>query len=298
MIEGHNEITGALLAAQKAVRTALKTSTNTHHGYRYASAEEIIVVGREALLDADLVFSACSAEYRALPGGPAANGGANGHVRVVYELAHVSGQRRELVVEEAVVPTPSTRDGWARPLDKAQFAARTEALGYALRDLLLIPRADAPDAGGRRDGAREERRDERRDERRPTRQAAPPAERQASPAARSQPSVAEPGALVAKITGAKKVVEAVEALEAIRATGIKADVVVAEKAFADRIVEWLGKTARFEHLDALSDAVARARLQGQPAVLVRDALGDTRMRLDKPPGPQAPALSVEDGAPS
>lgn len=154
----------ALLKAQREVQAALKGSKNNFHNYKYASAEEVLTVGRDALNDAGLSLYPQSETIVPLPcGTPAEQGGATGLLRVVYVLLHESGESREIETHVPICPEQSSKGGWARPLDKALFGARTESLGYVLRDLLLIPRVDAPDVSGRADrGERPQRQEQPR----------------------------------------------------------------------------------------------------------------------------------------
>jgi len=146
------EISAALAKAQAVARAVEKTKTNTHHGFRYASAEDVIAVAREALAEADLALLPVSTKFRRSGGTLDENAGACGFLDISYRLIHgASGHVHEMTTEEAVCPQPAKERGWVRPLDKAIFAARTEALGYMLRELLLIPRQDAPDVSGRGD---------------------------------------------------------------------------------------------------------------------------------------------------
>lgn len=147
-------LAAALCRAQVAVLAAEKTSTNTFHGYNYASAETIIVVGRDALNGAGLTLSLTAAAFEPFPAG-ANVGGAVGLLRSTFLLEHELGATRELTSDTPVCPEQGKTSGWSRPLDKALFGARTEALGYVLRDLLLIPRSDAPNVNGRTDAAGE-----------------------------------------------------------------------------------------------------------------------------------------------
>ena len=141
-------LASALLQAQLRVRVALRTSTNTHHGYQYANSEEVITVGRDALGDASLAWSV---EER-LEFLPKDCGGACALLHLACSvIATGNGATHTINTLVPVVP------GNGRPLDKAIFAARTEGISYALRDLLLIPRKDAPDASGRNDGSSKQR---------------------------------------------------------------------------------------------------------------------------------------------
>ncbi|AUX33185.1 MULTISPECIES: ERF family protein [Sorangium] len=147
------EISAALAKAQAVARSVEKTKTNTHHGFKYASAEDVIAVAREALAEADLALLPVATKFRRSTGTLDENAGACGFLDISYRLIHgASGHVHEMTTEEAVCPQPAKERGWVRPLDKAIFAARTEGLGYMLRELLLIPRQDALDVSGRGDG--------------------------------------------------------------------------------------------------------------------------------------------------
>lgn len=142
-----------LLAAQRAVRVALRDATNTHHGYRYASSEEVITVGRDALSDAGLAWALVEERIEILPKGSASETG--GGVALLYIKAEIvatgNGARLALSTVVPIVPQQG------RPLDKAVFGARTEGISYCLRDALLIPRQDSPDVSGRNDGSTRQR---------------------------------------------------------------------------------------------------------------------------------------------
>lgn len=146
------EISQALAKAQAEAREVAKRSRNTQHNYNYASAEDVIATARDALACASLALIPLSTKFRLAEGGMEANAGAIGYLDISYRLVHgPTGQVHDIALEEPVCPTPSKNGGWARPLDKAAFAARTEGLGYMLRELLLIPRRDAVDISGRGD---------------------------------------------------------------------------------------------------------------------------------------------------
>lgn len=166
----------ALVKAQAEVKVALKGSTNTFHHYKYASAEEVLTVGRDALNDNGLSFSPTEETIIALPAGVNADdmGGAPCILRIVFLLEHTSGESRTMETHVPVCPERSKQGGWSRPLDKALFGARTESLGYALRDLLLIPRVDAPNVSGRGDNGDRQAPPQNRDQRPPQRQQQPP----------------------------------------------------------------------------------------------------------------------------
>ncbi|WP_394825014.1 ERF family protein [Pendulispora albinea] len=122
----------ALVKAQTAARAVGKNSTNKHHNYQYAAMEDLIAEGGRALSSAGLALFALGWGF--VPPGVE---GSHARVRIQYRLVHTSGESFNF----APVDVPSI-PGNGRPEDKAEAAARTFALGYFLRDLLLIPRVD------------------------------------------------------------------------------------------------------------------------------------------------------------
>jgi len=146
------EVAQALAKAQREARAVEKRNRNDQHNYNYASAEDVIAAARDALATAELALAPGAFRFRRAEGTLDENAGAIGYLDITYLLVHApSGKQHQISLEEAVCPTPGRMGGWARPLDKAIFAARTESLGYMLRELLLIPRRDAPDVSGRGD---------------------------------------------------------------------------------------------------------------------------------------------------
>lgn len=147
-------LAAALVKAQRNVKAALKTSENSFHKYKYASAEEVLIVGREALNDNGLAMLPMAEDFTTIQPIDDKCGGAVALVKCKYVVVHESGAMYEFSTDVPVVPERGKSSGWSRPADKATFGARTEALGYALRDLLLIPRQDAADVSGRADKGR------------------------------------------------------------------------------------------------------------------------------------------------
>lgn len=266
-------LAAALCQAQIAVLAAEKTSTNEFHGYKYASAETIIVVGRDALNAAGLTLSPTASSFEAFPTG-ANFGGAVGLLRSTFLLEHQSGAKRELTSDTPVCPEQGKTSGWSRPLDKALFGARTEALGYALRDLLLIPRSDAPSVSGRGDAAGPG-----------DATANPPARRRTAgaAAAASAPSAALAQALPPALAAKKPepndfkaagIGEIVALLEHHRAAGFGAE---AELEFTARVAELL-KTAPTPA--AWGSVIAAAKLtNGECAAQLRTAYGAALARV-------------------
>lgn len=125
------ELTGALIAAQKAIGSVSKDAKNSFANYDYVSAETMITQCRRALHGAGLVFSRTHWDMKSNDFG----------VTVIskYLLSHPeTGQSMDLMNEMIVPPNQ-------KQLDKAVLAALTTGLNYSLRDLLLIPRADEPE---------------------------------------------------------------------------------------------------------------------------------------------------------
>lgn len=148
------KLAAALCAAQKEVKSALKTSENKFHGYRYASAEEVLIVGREALNSNDCFLAPVSEDFVPITPIDDKCGGAIALGKMKFVVTHISGAQHEFTTDVPVVAERGKNSGWSRPADKAMFGARTEALGYAYRDLLSIPREDAPNVSGRADGGK------------------------------------------------------------------------------------------------------------------------------------------------
>lgn len=147
-------LAAALVRAQRQARAVEKDAKNTFHGYKYASAEALIEEGRAALSSQglSLLQTDVSVETRQAPPPPPGKGEARSLqtepacvVSVTYLLLHEEGgmltwDREVYAVQER-----------GRPIDKAEAGALTTALGYAIRDLLVLPRDDEQAAMDRRD---------------------------------------------------------------------------------------------------------------------------------------------------
>lgn len=119
-------LAGALALAQAKCLPAKKDSRNTHHGYRYASADAVIAEAKAALRDTGLAL---------IPSEVALNRTESGlELFRRFTLVHLSGQEMQLACAWPV----EVEKG--RPLDKATAIASTTSLAYMLRDLLMIPR--------------------------------------------------------------------------------------------------------------------------------------------------------------
>lgn len=129
----HKSLVAALRAAQSELESIEKKSKNTHHGYKYASAESVISECRDALNRNGLVPTCTGWEtYRA------ADDPETPRLKVCYRLDHVdSNDARVYTVSTPVVP------GSGRPVDKAEAAALTMNLAYWYRGILMVAREDA-----------------------------------------------------------------------------------------------------------------------------------------------------------
>jgi hypothetical protein len=141
------ELARALVAAQKAAKAVAKDAENTFHRYKYASAEAIVDEARGALSDNGLAVMPLSVKRDPdqpdhvwetgedeKTGKPTSWIVTPRRILSTYRLLHESGQWQDFEMSTPVIPEKG------RPEDKAEFGSRTENLGYAMRDLLLIPR--------------------------------------------------------------------------------------------------------------------------------------------------------------
>lgn len=135
-------IHAALAAAVRDVKAADKDGLNKFAGYKYASAEELIQVSREAMGAHGLALVCARADLALLEGCPARSDQAAlaGLLHQDFLLIHQDGG--EMVV--GCPPWPVVLEK-GRPIDKAVAGAITASLGYLLRGLLLIPRVDPAD---------------------------------------------------------------------------------------------------------------------------------------------------------
>lgn len=121
----------ALVAAQRQARAVEKGGKFAGGSvkYNYASTESIIEEARDALSSNGLSVFPAMSKVAYMEGRPV--------LLSQYELLHSSGESRRVEYDTPIV------EGAGRPLDKATATARTYALGYFLRDLLLLPRVEA-----------------------------------------------------------------------------------------------------------------------------------------------------------
>lgn len=125
-----NELVKALCAAQADVHSQAKDSANKYHGYKYVAMEDLVIEARRVLGLHGLAATIGDVTLDR-------TAGAESDVATfACTLRHASGQAVSCVRQQYVLPEKG------RPPDKALATANTFALGYWLRDLLLIPRVD------------------------------------------------------------------------------------------------------------------------------------------------------------
>ncbi len=171
----------ALARAGERCKGVEKDATNTFHRYKYASAEAIFAEAREALnaegvsvivQDAGVrqVMPPEGVKKRTKDGKDEPVGLDDGWVLdLSVTVVHAEGGELPTRSQWPVIP------GNGRPLDKAVAGARTTALAYLVRDLLLLPRVEEgtlPDE--RDDRPAQENRKDYVDPRQSVRQAPPP----------------------------------------------------------------------------------------------------------------------------
>jgi hypothetical protein len=257
------ELAAALVKAQAEVRSALKTSENKFHGYKYASAEEVVLVGRDALNANGCALLPDREDFEPRDLDADKVGGATAILRCSYLVVHASGASYRFSTDVPICPERGRASGWSRPADKATFGARTEALGYAYRDLLSIPREDAPDVSGRGDGAP-----------RPRPAQAPAQQQQPAPIQGAPDGIDE---RLLAIQGAQGMKALQGALVRGRQGLAPADVARVEQAYAARVVEQLGKVGP-EQVEVVDSYVTRANLKGDAAIAVTAAIEAARKR--------------------
>jgi hypothetical protein len=150
--ETEQNVGSALLAAQSAIKSVGKDSTNAFHKYAYASADGMITACREVLHAAGLVAFRASwklvSEQRSYTddkGQPQTE--TLDFVLSTFALLHPASNTR---MDSADLPWPALMEK-GRPLDKAIAGALTTSLSYWLRDTLQVPREDEAEIDRRDD---------------------------------------------------------------------------------------------------------------------------------------------------
>jgi hypothetical protein len=128
-------LAAGLRSAQRAAASVTKDARNSHHGYRYASAEAILAEVKEPLAAHGLALMPTAFRVEA-PSDPLRAAGVAAMLHSKWVLEHVCGETREIECDWFVVPDRG------RPIDKALAAARTASLSYLLRDVLQLPRVE------------------------------------------------------------------------------------------------------------------------------------------------------------
>lgn len=120
----------ALLRAQQSAKSVTKDGTNKHLGAKYASAEAIVEVAKQALNDQGLV---------PVPISRRSQGSAVGttELEVKFKLVHAPTGEFE-VFETTMAVVAKT----GMPADKAEAATDTYNLGYWLKNLVMMVRDD------------------------------------------------------------------------------------------------------------------------------------------------------------
>lgn len=145
-----SKLAAALVAAQKEARAQRRDEvTDAGPKYRYTSSETMIDEGKLALGRNGLALVQGGSEILSTKCAEATNDKGNRSfwvaLRVDYMLVHESGETLRYSREWPAIEQKG------RPLDKAVGGALTSSLGYALRDLLQIPRDDELAEMDRRD---------------------------------------------------------------------------------------------------------------------------------------------------
>lgn len=156
-------IAKAIAIAQSKIRRVGHDAKNAHHQYRYTSAEAVIEacigpmseaglglvqMGWDRLAPVSDVWCVIDDKGQTLE----LRETSSARLRVRYLLVHESGASWELpAITIPVLPEKG------RPLDKAEATALTYSLGYTLRGLLRVPRAEGDDDADQRDDRNVER---------------------------------------------------------------------------------------------------------------------------------------------
>lgn len=124
-------IASALVKAQATVKPVEKDSTNSFHKYKYASSDDVVAVGREALVGAGLALARVGWSHTPLTEHEPAR------INVQYMLTSSDGEC--WMCPLASVPVLPEK---GRPEDKAEAAALTYSHGYMVLGLLQMERRD------------------------------------------------------------------------------------------------------------------------------------------------------------
>ena len=138
---GTPRLHSALVKAQAMMRGVEKDGNNQHHGYRYASAEAMMLAALSVMRETGLAFTAI--RTRVEP----ARGPCDAMLVAEYEMAHESGESKKYFSETPI------HVGKGKLFDKALATAKTYDLSYTLRGAFTIPRVDEADERDSQDDA-------------------------------------------------------------------------------------------------------------------------------------------------
>jgi hypothetical protein len=125
----NSQLYSALAKAQAACAGTAKKSSNDHHRYKYASAEDMIDAATQAMAPNDLWLVCTSAVPDDLSAPKA--------MTVMYLLGHASGD--SMVLGPYSLTTHPDR---GRPGDKAVTTCLTYLQAYCIRGILNVPRVE------------------------------------------------------------------------------------------------------------------------------------------------------------
>lgn len=131
----------ALTKAQAMMRGVEKDGNNQHHGYRYASAEAMMLAALSVMRKNGLAFTAI--RTRVEP----ARGPCDAMLVAEYEMIHEAGGVKKYFSETPI------HVGKGKLFDKSLATAKTYDLSYTLRGAFTIPRVDEADERDSQDDA-------------------------------------------------------------------------------------------------------------------------------------------------
>jgi hypothetical protein len=209
-------LNAAICKVMASVRHVRETGKNEHHGYKYASDEDLLASLQPAMAEAGLALLPSAVAATIVEHGAAKSGKVQWRtdLLVTYELLHSSGESRTIQVPGCGID----------PEDKGAYKAMTGALKYALRHTFLVPTGDDPE----------------RDTKAGRAEAAPapaPAKTAAKPSRAAGPDAGVVGALVAAGWPEPSVVENIRDFSAWM--GVAADPWAADAQRQAKLPEWL-----------------------------------------------------------
>lgn len=131
-------LNAAICKVMASVRHVRETGKNEHHGYKYASDEDLLASLQPAMAEAGLALLPAAVAASIVEHGAAKSGKVQWwrtDLLVTYELLHSSGESRTIQVPGCGID----------PEDKGAYKAMTGALKYALRHTFLVPTGADPE---------------------------------------------------------------------------------------------------------------------------------------------------------